>query len=289
MRLRVAVGAAWLVASGCLLFPDPGDLGGGQDATAPDAPSDVALDVAPDAPANGDAAPPDADAAPSDGGSEATTPFCAQHPTATFCADFDESSDAAAGFTNTYLSDGGIVGLSTSELATPPASLLAGNAALTSGQSCHGAEVRKTGVTPTKSLTLDMDFRVDALATQGSYVEAFAIVDNASTRSSVQLNIKSGSTEVGEELVYPDGGTNYIPHYLPAPLAMGKWLHVTIALDFQARTLTTTVDGTVVVDHVTISKDFAAGSVDLYVGNAYSPGPSSGASILYDDVLLVAN
>ena len=289
MRLRVAVGAALLVASGCLLFPDPSDLGGGSDATAPDAPNDVTLDVAPDAPTNGDGAPADADAAPTDGGSEATTPFCSQHPTATFCADFDESSDAAAGFTNTYLSDGGIVALSTSELVTPPASLLAGNGTLTSGQSCHAAEVRKTGVTPTKSLTLDMDFRVDALATQGSYVEAFAIVHNASTRSSIQLNIKSASAEIGEEMVYPDGGTLYLPHNLPAPFTLGKWVHVTIALDFQARTLTASVGGTVVVDHVTISKDFTAGSVDLYVGNAYAPGPSSGASILYDDVLLVAN
>lgn len=271
-----------------MLFPAVSDLGDGEDASAIDATtSDAVSENVPDAPSNGDAIA--SEAAPPDGGLEATTPFCAQHESALFCADFDESADAAAGFSNTYFSDGGVVMLSTSEFSTPPASLLAGNTTLASGQSTHAAEVRKTGVTPTKSLTLDLDFRVDALATQGSYVEAFAIVANGTPRSSIQLNVKSASTEVGEELVYADGGTTYTPHYFPAPLALGTWAHLTIALDFVGRTITVSVDGTIVVDHVTLVAGFTTGSVDLYVGNAYSPGPSSGASILYDDVLVVAN
>ena len=291
MRRRFVAILGVLVASGCL-FPSIDELGGGDaqdldadfdgptsDVAAESAPTDAPVDVAADA----------ADAAPQDSGTDAPAAFCAQHASALFCADFDESADAAAGFSSTYLTAGGVVALDTSEFATPPAALLAGSTALASGASAHGAEVRSTSFAPTTSVTLDVDVRVDALATQGSYVEAFALVFEGSPRSSVQLNVKSASTEVGEELDSGDGGKSYVGHTFTTQLPMAKWSHVQIALSFAARTLTAIVDSNVVVDHVAISPSFTTGNLDVYVGNAYSPGPSSGTSIVYDDVLVVAN
>lgn len=289
MRRRVVI-VGGLVLSGCL-FPSLDELGGVDaqavdGSVAPDAPSESDAQTAPDA----DAAAADTDAAPQDAAPDAPSSFCAQHASAVFCADFDESADAAAGFTNAYLTDGGVLSLDTAEYVTAPAALLAGSTALASGASAHGAEVRYTNFAPTTSLTLDVDVRVDALATQGSYVEAFALVFDSGAKSSLQLNLKSASSEVGEELDPGDGGAKtYVGHAFPAKLPMGAWSHVTVALSFAARTLTVTVDAVVVVDHVTLAPGFATGNLDVYAGNAYSPGPSSGASIVDDDVLVVGS
>ena len=266
-------------ASGCLLFPSLDDLTGGSDASVVDVASEKV-------PAN-DVVQPPADAA-MEAEAEAG-PFCAQHTSATFCADFDESADAAAGFTSTYLTSGGVVSRDTTTYATSPASLLAGNSSLDASSSSHGAEVRNTGVTPQTSTTLDVDVRVDALASQGSYIEALALVFNGAPKSSIQLNLKTSKSEVGEEIDPNDGGAkSYYGHALPSVLATGTWMHVTIALVFTpTRTLTVTVDQTVAIDHVPLNASFAPGPLDLYLGNAYAPGPSDGATIHYDDALLV--
>ncbi len=267
------------LASGCL-FPSLDDLGG-SDASLVDAAIENV--VASDA---GDAGGDASIDAQLDAG-----PFCAQHPSATFCADFDESADAAAGFTSTYLTSGGVVALDTTTSATAPASLLAGNSVLDASSSSHGAEVRSTGVTPQNGVTLDLDLRIDKLASEGTYVEALAIVINGAVRSSIQLNLKAAASEVGEEIVGLDGGKTYVPHGFASALATSQWMHVTIAVVFQpSRTLTVTVGQNVVVDHVPLNAAFSAsGAVDLYLGNAYAPGPSDGAAIHYDDALLVVN
>src|SRR5262249_46074365 len=149
------------------------DLTGGSDASVLDTISEQPF--TPDA----DVVQPPVDAATDAG------PFCAQHDGATFCADFDESADAAAGFSSTYVNEGGVVSRDTTIWSTPPASLLIGNTALDAGASAHGAEVRTTGVTAQNAITLDVDVHIDALASQGTYIEALAIVINAATRSSI--------------------------------------------------------------------------------------------------------
>jgi hypothetical protein len=270
-------------ASGCL-FPALDDLAGGGDASGVDAVSEQT--ITPDA---SDVQQPPADAG-IDADAEEAGPFCAQHPTATFCADFDESADAGAGFTNTYLTSGGVVARDTAIYATSPASLLAGNSALDASSTSHGAEVRNTGVTPTTGITLDFDLRIDKLASQGTYIEALAIVINAPTKSSIQLNLKSASSAAGEEIVGLDGGQTYVGHGFAA-LATNQWMHVTIAVAFvPSRTLTVTIDKNAVVDHVTLDATFSSlGPVDLFLGNAYAPGPSDGATIHYDNAVLVVN
>lgn len=271
-------------ASGCL-FPSLDDLTGGADASGVDVVAENP--VAPDA---SDVKQPPADAA-IDADGEAG-PFCALHPSATFCADFDESADAAAGFTNTYLTSGGVVSRDTTIYASSPASLLAGNGTLDASSSSHGAEVRNTNATAQNGTTLDFDLRIDKLATQGSYIEALALVFNAAPKSSIQLNLKAAASEVGEEIDPGDGGAkSYYGHTFASVLGVGKWMHVTIALVFQpTRTLTVTVDQTAVVDHAPLNAAFSgAGAVDLYLGNAYAPGPSDGAAIHYDDAVLVVN
>jgi len=283
MRVRIALLAATWSVSACVLFPSLDDLGGdaGADASPADAVAEPAPDAAPEASAVDAAldAPPDADAAP--------TPFCTEHATATFCADFDESPDAGAGFTSIYLTDGGVVSLDTGNFSSSPASLLAGSATLASGASAHAAVVEHTGATPATSVTLDYALYVDHLPSQGSYVESLALVFESATQSSIQFNVKTASAEVGEELDAADGGKRYVGHALASPLATGTWMHVTLALAMTApRTITASLDGNVVLDHVAMDAAFTAGPVDLYLGNAYSPGPSDGASLHYDDVVL---
>jgi hypothetical protein len=225
---------------------------------------------------------------PSDASDASSAHYCALHATASFCADFDESADAASGFTSTYIASGGVLALDDAEFSSAPASLKTGNTLLdASTESTHAAEVVNTTLTPTSSITLDFDVKINSLASQGTVIEAFAMVLEASPRSAIQLNLKTASSEVGEEILVADGGKNYIPHVFSTALAMSSWQHVSIALAFAApRSITVTVDANVVVDHASMDPSFSLGAVDLYVGNAYSPGPSSGAVVLYDNVLL---
>lgn len=289
MLRRVAL---TLFASGCLLFPTLDGLTGGEDGgpdvigtsdvTNETSSNDAGFDAPSDVTQSDVVVLPDAEAGP----------FCAQHSGATFCADFDENADASAGFSTTYLTTGGVLSRDTAIYSTPPASLLAGNSTLDASSSSHGAEVRNTGVTPQNGTTLDFDIRVDKLASQGTYIEALALVFNASPKSSIQLNLKAASSEVGEEIDPGDGGAKtYVAHPLSGPAPPGTWLHVTIALVFKpTRTLTVTVAQNVIVDHATLNAAFSgAGTVDLYLGSAYAPGPSDGATIHYDNALLVVN
>ncbi len=265
-------------AGACFSF---GDLSGGDDeSTSSDSSTDSTSDV--DGRASTDGAR--ADAAPPD--SATSGPFCAGDPDATFCADFDESTDAMAGFSSLYASDGGIFGLD-DELVSGPRAFFSGNSALPLLESAHAALVRHTGIGPSTRLVLDFDMRIDSLSTQNTQVEALAIVNNSSTRSSIQLNVKSTTTDVGEEIVEADGGVIYDPHYFPTPLPVGTYVHVQIAVQIGAtHTMTVVVGPDTMIDHVDMNPSFVFGPVDLYLGNAYSPGPSDGAKIHYDNVSL---
>lgn len=238
-------------------------------------------------------------AAPDDGGGGAdtsmendgaTTPFCVSQPDAAFCADFDESTDPSTGFTSLYQNDAGILQYDDTQYASPPASIAAGSGPLSNGDTAHAALVKKTGITATGAVTLDLEIRVDKLATSGSVVEGLALVFNGASRSSIQLNVKKTSAEVGEEVVVGDGGTKYMGHPFPTNLAVGTWTHLRIVVSFASlnRNVTVLVDGTTVVDHVALSAAFTNGPLDLYLGNAYSPAPSDGSSIHYDSVALFA-
>ncbi len=278
MRVGLAVLSA--ACFGACLFPDLSGLEGGGDAIATDA-----LVDAPSADAIGEAS----DGATTNDADAAKVSFCSSID-ATFCADFDESPDVAAGFSTIYSSEGGVVALDNTVSASPPASLLTGNTPLGASASAHGAVVRDTGRTPQNSATLDFDLRVDALASQGTVIEALAMVCQSATSSSLQFNLKTASSEVGEEIVGLDGGKTYTQHLFSAKVAMTQWVHVTIALTFKTpRTITVTVDSSIVVDHVAMTAAYVAGPISLFVGNAYSPGPSDGANIHYDNVVLSVN
>ncbi|MGH7283913.1 MAG: hypothetical protein ACRELY_20500 [Polyangiaceae bacterium] len=284
MRLRALLALATACsAAACFSF---GDLsGGGDDSTSSDSGDDSTGDVDGQATGRDSSA---GDAAPDSG--SATAPFCLGDLDATFCADFDESMDAMAGFTSLYVSDGGVLGLD-GEYTSTPRAFFSGNSTLASGTSAHAAIVRVTGATPAKTMTLDFDVRVDSLDPANKTIEALAIVNNSSTRSSLQMNLRSTSSEVGEEIVALDGGVTYAPHVFSKPLPIAAYAHVEIvvqrgSLILQPSTLTVLVSGEAMVDHVNMSNSFVFGTVDLYVGNAYSPGASSGSKIHYDNVSL---
>ncbi len=218
-----------------------------------------------------------------------STRFCTTQDAA-FCADFDESADVMTGFTSLYLTDGGFVAIDDAASSSPPNSLLAGDFVLASNGSSHGCVVANTSITPSSSLVLDMDVRIDALASQGTYIEAFAIVFESATQSSVQLNLMAAASAIGEEIDTLDAGKLYIAHTFSAPITMSTWSHVNMKLVLKApRTITVTVDATVVVDQAPMDSSFVVGPADLYAGNAYAPGPSDGARVHYDNIVLDLN
>ena len=280
MRFRAAfVLLTATSAAACFSF---GDLsGGGDDTTSSNDGSASYADATGDSTVRGDGS---ADGvAPGDG---STSPFCANDLDATFCADFDESTDAMAGFSSLYLNDGGVNGLD-EEFSSSPRAFFSGNRVLGSGTSAHAAIVRTTGITPNSAIHLAFDIRIDSLDTAGKQVEALAIVSNSSTRSSLQLNLKAASSEVGEEIIALDGGSSYYPHLFSTKLSVGSYAHLDITMTFDSisRAIKVTVDGSTVVEAL-MNAAFVAGPVDLYLGNAYSPGPSSGSNIHYDNVSL---
>ena len=266
-------------AAACFSF---GDLSGGagDDNTSSDSGSDASLIG--DGQSGGDSSIGDA---VSDSTSDSAS-FCLSDLDATFCADFDESTDAMAGFSSLYLNDGGVNGLD-EEFSSSPRAFFSGNRVLGSGTSAHAALVRTTGITPTRAIHLAFDIRVDSLDTAGKQIEALAIVNNSSTRSSLQMNLKAASSEVGEEIVALDGGTSYYPHVFSTKVPVGSYVHLDIVMSFNAtsRNVKVTVDGSTVVQ-ADMNAAFVTGPVDLYLGNAYAPGPSSGATIHYDNVSL---
>jgi len=280
LRALLALVMACSVAA-CFSF---GDLSGGDDTTSSssDAGGDSTTDV--DGKVIGDGAPKDG--ASSDSGST-SGPFCVGEVDATFCTDFDEEPDAMTGFSSLYLNDGGIFGFD-DEFVSGPRGFFSGNSALPSGTSAHAALVKHTGVIPSAGITLDFDMRIDSLSTQNTQVESLAIVNLSPTRSSLQLNVKSTATDVGEEVVELDGGVIYNPHYFPQSLPVGTYVHVHIAVDIgvSTRTLTVVVGPDTMIDHVGMNPSFVFGAIDLYLGNAYSPGASDGAKIHFDNVSL---
>ena len=285
MKARIGLGVAALVGCGiaACLFPSVDGLSG-QDGAAEASATDAGDAGSNDA--TSDAKSTDATDATTDASSAR---FCTTQD-ATFCADFDESADVVTGFTSLFLTDGGLVAVDDAASSSAPNSLLTGNLVLAINDSSHGCVVAKTSITPSSSLVLDMDMRIDTLASQGTYIEAFAIVLESATQSSIQLNLETASTVVGEEIDTLDAGKLFIAHTFPAPITMSTWSHVNITLVLQApRTITVTVDTTVVVDHASMNSAFVVGPTDVYAGNAYSPGPSDGARIHYDNIVLHLN
>ncbi len=223
-----------------------------------------------------------------DGGTSDSATFCAQHISATFCADFDESDAAQSGFTGSVASGGGFFSLDHVEFRSPPGSLFAGSFALEAGTQSFGDVARTTTITPTTSATLDLDLFADQLPPATAPIEALAIVFESPTRSALQLNLSTTNGNVGEEIVQLDGGKSFYPHNLADAFPTGAWTHVTIALSFSTRQVTVTI-GTAAPIVATINSDFVTGIAQLNVGNAYAPGPSPGSALHYDNVVLNVN
>jgi hypothetical protein len=276
LRPARAIAALGLVVSGCLGF---GDLtGGGAD--------DAGSTTTSDASSGSDVfigdkdAPTSFDAATADG-----APYCEQHKSSTFCADFDESDAAQFGFTGSILTDGGLLSVDDLVSESPPGSLHAGSGPLNSGDQAFGDVQRTTGLTPTSSVTLDFDVMADTSPPASSPLESLAIIFASSTRSALQLNLTATSAVLGEEIVQVDGGKEFFPHLL-ANAIPGSWTHVTISIDSSMRTVTVTVNGAPSLMATSFNAAFTFGPVAINVGNAFAPGPSPGSSVHFDNVLL---
>lgn len=278
LRPARAIAALALLVSGCLGF---GDLTGGTDEDAGVAASDASL---------GDASAALLDAAKNGEASVLTDsggPFCEQHKIAVFCADFDESDAAQFGFTGSSVTDGGFLGVDPAIWKSPPGSLHAGNVALLSGMSTVADVQRATGVTAVTNMTVDFDLQADQLASTAA-IESLAIVFSSATRSAIQLNLSTTSSDLGEEILQTDGGKMFFPHYLKTPIPTGTWVHLTVSLDFVAHTISASVDGSPSVVDSPLNAGFTLGPLTINVGNAFSPGPTSGASVHFDNLLIDA-
>jgi hypothetical protein len=224
-----------------------------------------------------------------DGGTGDASAFCAQHASATFCADFDESDAAQSGFTGSIASGGGFFSVDHVEFRSAPGSLLAGSFALDSGAQSYGDVQRTTAITPTTSATLDFDLFADQLPPLTSTIESLAIVFESPTRSALQLNLNTTNGNVGEEIVQLDGGKSFYPHYLAGAFPTGAWTHVTIALTFSPTREVSVTIGSAAPIVSPINSEFVTGTAQLNVGNAYAPGPSPGSTLHYDNIVFNVN
>jgi hypothetical protein len=226
------------------------------------------------------------DAPTADAGSDSAT-WCTGQGTHTFCADFDEGA-LLTNWTGPYVTDGGSIGLDPTAYTSAPNSFRATSAALPDGGQAHAALVRDFTETPL-AVHLAFDLRVDALSTTGAETEAAALVflvPSGEQPYSMQLNLVESKTELGEQIPV-DGGFTYIGHALSMSPPIGQWVRVTIDCLLAApnRTVTVSLGGSVVLDHQPLDSRYIAGRAEFLIGDLYTPGPSSGTTVHYDNVI----
>ncbi|HEX7666286.1 MAG TPA: hypothetical protein VF407_17290, partial [Polyangiaceae bacterium] len=206
----VLVGVLSAAGAACSLFVSTDDLQSGDADGGLEPIADGAVDAI-DAGAKD--ANADADAAPG--------PFCATHPGHTFCADFDESTDAATGWSASETKNGTLV-LDEATFVSPPRSMES-IAPATSSSSEADARLGLDFVTPPKTVRLEMDVMVCDFSDAGSggYIELF------------KLAFGGGFNADGLELQMRGNGAGFVrtdapvkDYFFNQVVPSNEWLHL---------------------------------------------------------------
>jgi hypothetical protein len=234
-----------------------------------------------DANVNGDAATIGA----ADAGLDAS-PFCPQHPDATFCADFDEVNDVTSGWgsfarsANPLADSGGLDPISVS----PPASALLVVPA--DAGACAYSELRKSGLASLKKLRASFDVYVSKPKMANTIEADFVYLP---FQNSCALALGTGTTL--NFIVQKDSSGNPASNVqIGAPLAPETWTHFEILVDTATTNVTITRDGANAFGPNPLSGFYTClttNSAGFYVGpHCVSPPQPNDVALRFDNVLV---
>lgn len=261
------VGCSFLVStdglSGSIVLIGGGD-GGGTDATATSEAgiSDASADTATD---GADAAPP--------------PPFCASlMPQPVLCADFD----------NRELTDyGDIQGtppmLDTTLFTSPTRSMLAVVELDATNRSSRIAHAYPT--TPTW-LEVSFSAYVDEYdATRDVELMSVRLEASATKLCVLTASVRTNQWTLDETCYVSGTSVLVMIHRSPIVMQKGRWTRVSLSADFNARTLSMTVDGQKPFAGLDMQTQLSSGSTTFAMGIGYLQVTSTRAKVRFDDVV----
>jgi hypothetical protein len=295
--------AAPLAVAACTLLAPVDDLSqdaGESDAaleTSDEPAADVAAEASDDA--SGEASSDDArDAASTDDSSDAsdaqdTSPseagptYCAKVD-ATFCEDFD-LNPLTAQWIISNPGDAGTIAIDDATASSPPNALLGAAPVLQDGDVLHARIDHAISVTASEAVVA-FDLYVGQLSSNNVGVEALSIVFTLSSgKNSIQLITKSNIDQIGQQLSPLDASPTTTFFDLPQLLSPQTWTRVTIDIVFTSAPPTASVwfDQTKVLDLQALDPTFASGPVTVFMGEVFAKGPTTSASELRFDNVVV--
>ncbi len=212
-------------------------------------------------------------------GDAATQPFCAAHPGALFCADWDESADAAAGWLNAVSLGGGTTAVDSVSSVSSPSSLLAKAPPLASSSSTARGSVRTT-LTGTTKVTVDIDV---SAASDAPFVDVLTLaVPVVGYQAYIQLSPSTTGFDVKliVDLLDLDAGVS-AQCALGTKLPNATWGHFTLSMT--PSTVTLTGDASTTCSLPIATAISTADPTTVVVGVVFMTGPSSADTNVHID------
>lgn len=212
---------------------------------------------------------PDTDAG-SDGAPDAARggTFCERQAAATFCSDFDESTDPVAGWNGPHFGDGGALAIDDTIFESQPRAL---HATVDAGDTAY---VERTFAVA-KKVTVDFAFRVDAIPPSTSFDVAIL---GASGPRPLYFFFDTGKC-------YFQNGPDDFSMFLSAP-STGTWHHVQLVTD--GATATGTFDGVAAWTAHTLKYPFTTPAILRLDVGVVGLGKLGNAEAWIDDVVVRA-
>jgi hypothetical protein len=266
VRSRLVFAVVASLAGACL-FPSLSDLTGDAGNEGPDVQpqQDAGKDVATDA-----------------------APFSCKTADATFCEDFDDTSQQAFPKWNyTTVDDGGQFLRVDAGLSLPNAGEVI-IAAAASGQPIQ-ALLAYQSKTAASRLHVAWDCIIDQADIAGPAL-MLNEVETSGAELGVRLVLKNGGASLGAAIYPPDGGSDFPALSSPVTFEPGVWHHVEWTIDLTATPATLvsfSIDGAVQASDAGIpGATFGPSLINAYAGAYYATVPTAGWRLRIDDVVV---
>jgi hypothetical protein len=279
----VIAGIGSLALAGCELLVSTGNLSGGPIAGNPDgSPSSSG-----DASFLKDGANPDV--AAEDAGA---LHYCASlTPAPTFCADFDDG-DTTKLWSDTVRGRVGTIGIDNAT-ATPSlvVNLPTGKATTEEDTTLSAVLDKKVGTTANDLTTLDFDILLETMETDPVVTLATMQFGDPNTPPGITYSVDllaSSTLTKFEEEVYISGGYQYPMQPVSPLLPVGRWVHVTMSVQFSNHTLTVALDHSPAPWQNTMNAAAVNGPLFFSIGGVYYSGATIGQTTLihFDNVVI---
>ncbi len=265
------------VTSACALFPSLDDLRD-HDAQALDASADIV-----------DATAFDVDAADiTDANADAAdVGFCAAHPTAAFCADFDDGNPLTSQWTLELLPSDAAVLLVDSDASTSHPSAMLASVPVNPTASTMKADGLGLAGTTTKGAHLEFDLLLEADDPSGGlFFMSLRFGQGADANKYILTLHTAASGQVDLQEQGPSDAQVGIQSPLSSSPKIGSWSHMALDVDLEKPAVTVTMNGVVVLGPQAPKTATTTGGVSLRAGIMYSVGPSATLRCRLDNVLV---